>query len=261
MTKLLFIGDVVGDPGLDYLETHLPRLVHETGASFVIANGENSAVTGPAPAGGCGMSVRAVERMLASGVQLITGGNHSWDGSEAEKTLAIEQVLRPLNHSPRGPGRGAATLAVNGTTLGVVNLASRTAIPHVDAPLDVLERQLESWQGRVDHVLVDFHGESVSEKQIFAWAVAGRVSAVLGTHTHAATLDARILPGGTAFVSDVGMTGPSGGMQGYQPDTFIEAIRLRRPARGPTQVACGPVELGAVLVELGTGGATGIQRL
>lgn len=258
---ILFIGDIVGDAALDYLETALPALRRIHRPDVVIANAENASVTGPNPVVGCGLAPEALQRLLALGVDLITGGNHSWDGPRAEEVHRCERVLRPLNYGRHAPGRGAATLQRENRTLGVVNLASRTALPYVDQPYDALERQLEAWGDEVDAVLVDFHGESVSEKQIFGWAFAGRVAAVLGTHTHVATLDTRLLPGGTAFVSDVGMTGPSGGMQGYDPELFKDVIRTRLPSRKETRVASGPVELGAVLVTLDGARASAITRL
>ena len=259
--KVLFIGDIVGRSGLEFLERHLPELRSRHSPSFVIANAENLSITGKNPVSGCGMASEDVERLFELGIDAVTGGNHSWDGPAAEAVHCDERVLRPLNYGARAPGRGTKILRRNGSSLGIVNLASRTALPYVDQPHDVLERTLEAWEGEVDAVLVDFHGESVSEKQIFAWSFAGRVAAIFGTHTHVATLDSRILPGGTAFVTDVGMTGPSGGMQGYDPELFLDVIRTRLPSRKEGRLASGPVELGAVLVQIDGGKATAIERL
>lgn len=260
---ILFVGDVVGTAGLELLAAELPRLRKVFDPTFLVVNAENIAITGPNPNTGCGMMPSDVERLLELGVDLITGGNHSWDGPHATEVLEHPRVLRPLNYGCQAPGRGAAIVTRGGLTLGVVNLVSRTALPNVDQPRDALERQLSRWdaEGAVDLVLVDFHGESVSEKQIFAWSFAGRVAAVLGTHTHVATLDTRILPGGTAFVSDVGMTGPGGGMQGYAPGIFIEAMRTRLPICQPASFAEGPAELGAVLVGTHRDKAVSIERL
>lgn len=258
--KLLFIGDIVGETGVVFLEQQLPLLRREIQPDIVIANAENAAITGPNPNVGCGMTEETTARLLALGIDLLTGGNHSWDGPHAERVLGDSKVLRPLNYSRLAPGRGAAILTCRGVTIGVINLTSRTALPFADHPYDVLERQLALWERQVDHIVVDFHGESVSEKQIFSWSVAGRVSAVLGTHTHVPTLDTQVL-GGTAYVSDVGMTGPKGGMQGYDPEIFIKVMRTRLPIQGPAVLASGPVELGAVLVKLGPQGAEGIERI
>jgi metallophosphoesterase (TIGR00282 family) len=259
--NVLFIGDIVGSSGLSFLERHLPKMRERYQPSFIVANAENLSITGQNPVSGCGMAAEDLERLLALRIDAVTGGNHSWDGPSANAVHCDPRVLRPLNYSSQAPGRGAAVIRNNGSALGVVNLASRTALPYVDQPHDVLERQLEEWGEEVDAVLVDFHGESVSEKQIFAWSFTGRVAAVLGTHTHVQTTDTRLLPGGTAYVSDVGMTGPSGGMQGYDPELFLDVIRTRLPSRKEGKFARGPVELGAVLVRLEGGRATAIERI
>lgn len=259
---LLFIGDIVGDAGLELLEGVLPDLRRRYRPDFVVANAENASLTGTNPVGGAGMTRADVDRLRRAGIDVITGGNHSWDSAEAVAALSEAEVVRPLNVAEGLPGRGALTVERGGVRLGVVNLISATALPQVTPPFEALLRQLARWDaGDVDLVLVDFHGESVSEKQIFAWSVAGRVAAVLGTHTHAATLDARILPGGTAYVSDVGMTGPGGGMQGYAPEIFVEAMRSRQPVRGPGAFAAGPAELGAVLVRAQGPRAVEIERV
>lgn len=258
---ILFIGDVVGESGLAFLEQHLPALIAEYQPTFVIANAENLSITGKNPVSGCGMTPEDVERLFALDIDVVTGGNHSWDGPSADAVHCDDRVLRPLNYGSHAPGRGAVIINKNGSTLGVVNLASRTALPYADQPYDVLERQLKEWDKEVDTVLVDFHGASVSEKQIFAWSFAGRVAAVLGTHTHVRTMDTRLLPGGTAYVTDVGMTGPSGGMQGYDPELFLDVIKTRLPSSKLGKLATGPVELGAVLVQVEGRQATAIERI
>lgn len=262
--RILFVGDLVGDSGphggLPVLERLLPRIRDEQAIDAVIVNAENVALTGPSPIAGCGLTPNALDRLWALGVDVVTGGNHSWDGPHAADAHADPRVIRPLNQGSQAPGQGAAIVEVDGVRLGVVNLASRTALPMVDHPYDALGRRLGAWDGEVDAVLVDYHGESVSEKQIFAWSYAGRVAAVVGTHTHVATLDARILPGGTAYVSDVGMTGPDAGMQGYAPDPFIESMRQRLISRSPGAFADGPATLGAVVIDVEDGRATAIRR-
>lgn len=258
---ILFVGDIVGNSGLAFLEENLPEIIAKHQPTFAIANAENLSITGKNPVSGCGMAPEDVERLFALGIDVVTGGNHSWDGPAAEVVHCDKRVLRPLNYGSHAPGRGTAIISKNGTTLGVVNLASRTALPYVDQPHDVLERQLDEWEKEVDAVLVDFHGESVSEKQIFAWSFAGRVAAILGTHTHVPTTDTRLLPGGTAYVTDVGMTGPTGGMQGYDPELFLDVIRTRLPSRKAGKLAAGPVELGAVVVQLEGSRATVIERI
>jgi 2',3'-cyclic-nucleotide 2'-phosphodiesterase len=260
MPKLLFIGDIVGDPGLEYLETHLPKILEIHQPDFVIANAENLSLNN-AGRGPCGMTQASLERLFALGVQLVTGGNHSWDGLEVEAVHNDPRVIRPLNVGPNWPGRGASIVISNHFRLGVVNLAGRSAIPGVDQPFPVLELQLEAWKDAVDAVIVDFHGESVYEKITLAHAFVGQIAGLLGTHTHVPTLDTQILEGGVAYVSDVGMTGPSGGAQGYKPQGFIANMRSQGFAQSILEHAGGPVELGVVLVTLEGSRAVEIKRV
>ena len=257
---ILFIGDITGQPALEYLEQHLPAWLSAHPTDFVIANAENLDLQTNAR-GSCGMTAISLQRLFAAGVMLVTGGNHSWDGAEGTTVHSDQRVLRPLNQSPHWPGRGSRILERNGCRLGVVNLASRTAIASIDDPALALEELLNDWTGQTDAVLVDFHGESVFEKISLAFAFDGQVSAWLGTHTHVPTLDTRILPRGTAYVSDVGMTGPSGGAQGYDPASFAKRLKTQGYTLEPMRLASGPVELGAVLVSLSGARATGIERL
>ncbi len=266
MTTLLFIGDIVGEPGLRFLETNLPELIQMHNADFVIANAENLHLEDH-PNGPCGMTASALARLFAAGVQLVTGGNHSWDGPEGATVHDDPRVLRPLNVSSSTPGRGAGIVSSRGgVRLGVVNLAGRSAIPTVIDPFPVLEAQLQIWgvgtdTSSVDAVFVDHHGESVFEKVTLAHAFSGRIAALVGTHTHVPTMDAGLLPGGVAFVSDVGMTGPGGGAQGYDPASFVQNLRFPNDARTPMRLASGAVELGAVLIRLEGGKAVGIERV
>ena len=259
--QLLFIGDIVGELGLAYIEAHLPRYIVGRDDLFVVANGENLAITGTGGPNACGMTMPFLERLLAAGVDVVTGGNHSWDGPEAEATLAHPLVIRPLNVGQGPAGRGAMIASKNGFRLGVINVTSLTAIPRADQPFDSFERQLAAWDGLVDAVMVDFHGDSPFEKLSFGFAAAGRVAAVLGSHTHVPTLDTRLFPGGTAYVTDAGFTGPGGGLMGYAPEPFAELMRTRRPSRIPLQLADGPIEFGAVLVTLDGARAIAIERV
>lgn len=262
MTTLLFIGDLVGPVAIDYLEAHLPALVDQYQPDFLIVNAENMELTfHPRSPGNCGLSPEGVARLFALGVDLITGGNHSWDGPYAAEVHADPRVLRPLNYGTAVPGVGAGIVNKGGLRLGVVNLVSHTAMRLADDAFAAFDAQAAAWGDAVDAVLVDFHGESVTEKLTFAYAVDGRAVAVLGTHTHVPTCDTRILPGGTAYVTDVGMTGPSEGMQGYHPLFFANSMRLRLPGEGPFALAEGPVELGAVVVRFEAGRASHIERV
>ncbi|MBZ0292102.1 MAG: YmdB family metallophosphoesterase [Anaerolineae bacterium] len=263
MTRLLFIGDIVGESGLAYLETHLPGLVEQHQPHFVIANAENLDITtGGSGFGDCGMTKESLARLFALPIDLVTGGNHSWDSPDSDMVHADPRVLRPLNYGLALPGRGATILCKHQVRLGVINLTSRTALPDADNPAAALEQQLALWHDQVDLVLVDFHGDSVTEKLAFAYTFAGRVAAIVGTHTHVGTMDEAVLPGGTAYVTDVGMTGPSEGIQGYAPEMFVHNVQHRLPARGfPLTLATGPVVLGAVLITCTDHAATLIQRL
>lgn len=259
-TTILFIGDITGQSALEYLEANLPAWLATHPTDFVIANAENLDLQEGAR-GSCGMTAASLQRLFAAGVMLVTGGNHSWDGAEGSSVHVDERVLRPLNQSPHWPGRGSRILERNGFKLGVINLASRTAIAGIDDPALALERLLTDWTDQTDAVLVDFHGESVFEKISLAFAFDGSVSAWLGTHTHVPTMDTRILPHGTAYVSDTGMTGPSGGAQGYDPSSFAKRLKTQGYALEPMRLAGGPVELGAVLVKLSGARADSIERL
>ncbi|MBW4438559.1 MAG: YmdB family metallophosphoesterase [Pleurocapsa minor GSE-CHR-MK-17-07R] len=258
--KILFIGDIVG-PGLDWLETHLPGIAAEHQPDFIVANAENMELSGTSSFVIAGMSRAGLARLWTLGVDAVTGGNHSWDGPEGMAVHEDNRVLRPLNYGTEAPGRGAGLIEKRGMTLGVVNLAGRDALRLVDDPLAALDAQLEAWGTAADGVLVDFHGASTEDKLTTAFAGAGRICAVVGTHTHVRTADAQVLPGGVAYVSDVGMTGPSGGILGYDPQKFVAAMRARHYSDAAWQFASGPVELGAVLITCESGRATAIQRL
>jgi metallophosphoesterase (TIGR00282 family) len=252
--KLIFIGDVVAEPGLQFLEQKIPELQAVHRPDFMICNAENLAPN-------AGMTAATLERLFALGVDCVTGGNHSWDGAEGRTVHTDPRVLRPLNRGKNWAGRGALILEKNGLRLGVINIASRTAIPDVDTPFLAIEQQLEAWQGLTDAVLLDFHGESVFEKLSLAFCFDGQISAFLGTHTHVQTNDLRILPNGTAYVSDVGMTGAGGGIQGYAPEGFVTRFRTQGFEKPVKQAATGEIEFGAVLLELQDSRVSTILRL
>lgn len=259
--RILFIGDVTGERALAELERHLPELQKSHGVDFTVVNAENLSVTGQSGATGFGMLAKDLERLLALNVEVVTGGNHSWDGPDATEVLGKPNVLRPLNVSPLAPGRGSLLVETDSGVVGIINVAGRSALPTADSPYDAIQRQLEEWQGKVKTILVDLHSGSVEEKTTLGFALDGQVSAVLGTHTHVQTLDTLVLPGGTAYVTDVGMTGPLGGVQGLAPASLVETLKTRLPNVTPLSLAEGPIQLGAVLIDLDGGRATGIQRL
>jgi 2',3'-cyclic-nucleotide 2'-phosphodiesterase len=216
--SILFVGDVVGGIGRRTLLGLLPSLRERHDPTFVVVNGENSA-------GGLGITPKIADELFAAGVDVITLGNHAYHRKEIHEYLDRRaEILRPANYLRSQPGHGSCVVEHDGTRLGVVNLsgnvflqAGRAAFPEVDAVLHDL-------RGRVDHVLVDFHAEATSEKVAMGWHLDGRVTAVVGTHTHVPTADARVLPGGTAYVSDVGMTGPRGGVIGVDREQAVRGF-------------------------------------
>lgn len=242
--NVLFIGDVVGAPGVDLVVARLPELRKRHAVDVVVANAENA---GP---DGLGLTTAALERLLAGGVDVITGGNHSWQGDRAP--LDHPRVLRPHNVAGDAPGTGVLTLDVGTTPLTVLNLAGADALDNEPTAPAVARPAYAAFRSAplVGTVLVDIHANHVFEKQVFAHAVDGRAAAVLGTHTHEPTLDVHHLPGGTVLVADVGMTGLQGGVMGFEPEGFVAALDGRTPwdsAQAPLRV--GSPVLGAILMQ------------
>ncbi len=226
-TRILFIGDVVGGLGRATLLDCLPVLRELHAPTFVVVNGENAA-------GGLGITPKNAEQMFAAGVDAITLGNHTYHRREIYPYLeSHKRIVRPANFLRSQPGRGACVVEREGVRLGVINLsgnlylrAGRSAFTEIEVALAEL--------GEVDHVLVDVHAEATSEKVAMGWHLDGRVSAVVGTHTHVPTADARVLPGGTAYITDVGMTGPRGGVIGVKREQAIESLLTQMPVRFET---------------------------
>ncbi len=215
---MLFVGDVVGGLGRRTLLGLLPALRAELEPAFVVVNAENSA-------GGLGITPKIADELLAAGVDAITLGNHAYHRREILPYLAREQrIVRPANYLRRHPGRGATVVEAGGVRLGVVNLVGTVFLSAARSPFDEAESVLAALEGRCDAVLVDFHAEATSEKVAMGWYLDGRVAAVLGTHTHVPTADERVLPGGTAYMSDVGMTGPRGGVIGVRKEQAVQSL-------------------------------------
>lgn len=253
--KILFIGDVTGKPGRKILADRLPGLRRSHGVDAVIANGENAA-------GGKGLTAGVAAELFAAGVDGLTGGNHIWQNREAYNLLdADPRVLRPANYPPGVPGRGAAVItAAGGARLGVLNLQGRVFMNHIDDPFRAGREQAEALRAQVPVVVVDVHAEATSEKVAMGWYLDGRVSAVIGTHTHVQTADERILPGGTAYITDVGMTGPRDGIIGMAREGILERFLTQLPVK--FEVAPGAVQLNGVIVTVaGDGRATAIERV
>ncbi len=256
--RVLLLGDIIGKPGREAVEQMLPVLRAERGIDFVTANGENLA-------GGMGLTVSTAEALLGVGVDVITSGNHIWDKREIYPYLETsERVLRPLNYGTHDvPGRGWGLYeALDGTPLAVVNLQGRTYMQPIDNPFTEADRLLDEASEPLPPVrLVDFHCEITSEKNALGVYLDGRVSVVVGTHTHVVTGDERILPRGTAYLSDVGMTGPAWSVIGFDPRTVLPRFLNALPTR--FEVGSGPVVLNACQVDIdpATGRAVAIERI
>jgi len=246
---------VVGAPGRRIVRERLKGLKREIGADLTIVNGENAA-------GGAGLTTATAEELFAAGAEVVTTGNHVWDKREVLGLLERDsRILRPANYPEGSPGRGVVVVQAAGTRVGVVNLMGRVFMPLVDDPFRAADRILDELRGAASAVVVDFHAEATSEKTAFAWYLDGRVSAVVGTHTHVATAAERVLPRGPAFITDVGMTGPFDSVIGVRKDQAIERFRTSRPI--PYETADGDVRLAAVRLDLdvASGRATAIERI
>jgi metallophosphoesterase (TIGR00282 family) len=250
---ILFLGDIVGKPGRKAVREGLPILRDQHSPLFVVANGENAA-------GGVGITPEIADELFGLGVDAITLGNHAFQKKEVFGYLdSAMPVVRPANMPPEVPGRGVCTVQKDGVELAVINLCGRVFLDSFDDPFRAVDVILEGLQ--TPHILIDFHAEASSEKVAFAWHVAGRVTAVLGTHTHVPTADERILPGGTAAITDVGMTGPIESVIGMDREIILRRFRTTLPAR--FEVAENPgVISGVVLsVQKETGRALEIRRI
>jgi metallophosphoesterase (TIGR00282 family) len=249
--KILAIGDIIGKPGRKAVKEILPGLCDEHNIDLVVGNGENAA-------GGLGLTPSTAEELFDSGIDVITTGNHIWAYNEIIPYLDSElAILRPLNYPPMNPGRGY--LLKNNVL--IVNLVGRVFMGHVDCPFRAMDQLLAEFEHKSTPIIVDFHAEATSEKVAMGRYLDGRVSAVLGTHTHVGTIDAHILPGGTAYVTDIGMVGPIDSVIGDDPDSVINRFLTQIPSR--LSVGKGRVSFDAILVEVDdkTGKANDVKRV
>jgi metallophosphoesterase (TIGR00282 family) len=251
LTAILFVGDVVGSTGRRVVRSMLPALRSELQADFVVLNGENAS-------GGIGITPKHADELFAAGADVITLGNHTYRHREVWPYLEQRrEILRPANFLPSQPGRGMTMVEREGTTLGVINLAGNLYMNQAAPALLTADEALDSIR-RADHVLVDIHAEATSEKVALGWYLDGRVTAVVGTHTHVPTADARVLPAGTAYVTDVGMTGARGGVIGVRREQSIAVMRTHMPQR--YDAAEEDPWINAVLIRCGRDGlATAIE--
>ena len=240
--RVLFIGDIVGSPGRHIVQERLADLVEHRQIDLVIANGENSA-------SGFGITPKIVEELLGLGIEVITGGNHSWDRKEIMEYMPHQtRLLRPANFAAINPGGGLFVGdSKGGVKFAVLNFQGRVFLPANDDPFKKADEELAKIPADVAFVLVDMHAETTSEKIAFGWYLDGRVTAVVGTHTHVATADEHVLPGGTAYITDVGMTGPHDGVIGMDRAGIVKKFLDGLPSR--FEVATGDIQMNAVLIE------------
>jgi 2',3'-cyclic-nucleotide 2'-phosphodiesterase len=255
--KLLFLGDIVGRPGRDLVRRHVRALASRHQADLVIANGENAA-------GGVGITRDNMLEILSAGVDVITTGNHVWDKRETLEFIGGEpRLLRPANYPDGTPGAGSyVATAKNGVRVGVINVMGRVFMHAIDDPFRTSEREIARVRADGAQVIfVDMHAETTSEKLALCYYLDGKVAAVIGTHTHVQTADERILPGGTACLTDAGMTGPHDGVIGMDKDAVIARFVTALPSRFET--ASGDPRLNGVVITIdqSTGHASQIQRL
>jgi metallophosphoesterase (TIGR00282 family) len=240
--RVLFVGDIVGSPGRQIVHDRLADIVAQRQIDLVIANGENSA-------SGFGITPRLAEELLRGGIDVLTGGNHSWDRKEILEFMPHEpRLLRPANFPDGSPGSGLYIGSTKkGVKYAVLNLQGRVFLPAIDDPFKKADVELAKLPADVAFVLVDMHAETTSEKIAMGWYLDGRVTAVVGTHTHVVTADEHVLPEGTAYITDVGMTGPHAGVIGMDRSGIIKKFLDGLPAR--FEVAAGDVQMNCVIIE------------
>lgn len=254
--KVLFIGDIVGEPGRKVLSQYMNKIVERYKIDFVVANVENAA-------GGFGITSKVAEELFMLGINVMTSGNHIWDKKEVMDYIGREKrLLRPANYPEGVLGYGSGVFETNyGERIGVINLSGRVFMGTFDCPFKVAGREIEKLKKETEIIILDFHAEATSEKLALAWYLDGKVSAVIGTHTHVQTVDEQIFPKGTAYITDVGMTGPSLSVIGINKEQAIERFLTQIPIR--FEIAKGPIQLNGVIIEIDDkeGISTAIQRL
>jgi 2',3'-cyclic-nucleotide 2'-phosphodiesterase len=253
--KIMFIGDIVGSPGRDIWKQYAARLKSKYKPGLTIVNGENAAA-------GKGITKKIYHELLEAGADILTMGNHTWDKKEIFDFVSeADKMVRPANFPPGVPGEGLRYIKSGKKKVAVINLQGRTFMPPIDCPFQKADELVAAAEKETSIIFVDFHAEATSEKQAMAWYLNGRVSAVIGTHTHVPTADNRILDKGTAYMSDAGMTGPHNGILGMDREVIINRFLTGLPGR--FEVTDGPVQLNGIVVEIDdtTGRSTSIQRI
>lgn len=254
--NILFIGDVVGEPGRDTIKKYLPKLKEKYHPTIVIVNGENAAA-------GKGITEKIYRQFLELGIQVITMGNHTWDNRDIFEFIDnAKYLIRPANFPESNPGKGIVYIRINSYEIAVINLQGRTFLPANDCPFQKADELIKEARKRTSLIFVDFHAEATSEKQAMGWYLDGRVSVVVGTHTHVQTADQRILPKGTAYITDVGMTGNYDGILGVNKEAVLRKFLTNLPAKFDISKD-GRIQLCGVNIEINekTGEAKGIERI
>ncbi|HLR60565.1 MAG TPA: TIGR00282 family metallophosphoesterase [Pseudogracilibacillus sp.] len=254
--KILFVGDVVGSPGRDMVTEYVPKLKNKYKPQVTIINGENAA-------SGKGITEKIYKQFLNIGAQVVTLGNHTWNKRDIFEFIDnAPHMIRPANFPENNPGKGLVFVNINNIEVAVINLQGRTFLPPTDCPFKKADQLIAEAKKRTPFIFVDFHAEATSEKQAMGWYLDGRVSAVVGTHTHTQTADERILPQGTAFITDVGMTGPYDSILGVEKETIINRFLDGLPARFEVDTK-GSNQLNGCYVKIDkkTGLATKIERI
>lgn len=256
MMRILFVGDIFGKPGREIARRAIPALVERESLDFVIANVENSAA-------GFGVTGDIADAILGYGVDVMTTGNHVWDKKEVLDYIPRQsRLLRPANFPAGAPGRGSCLAQTRtGEPIGVVNVMGRIFMQPLDDPFAVVLREIDALRARARVVIVDFHAEATSEKVAMGWHLDGRVTAVFGTHTHVQTADERVLPKGTAYLTDVGMTGPHDSIIGVTTEIALSRFTTAMPARFESATGAGRLNAAIVTADLATGRATAVERL
>lgn len=254
--RILFIGDIVGKPGREMVRKYMPLLREREGIDFAIGNAENAA-------GGSGVTPSIAEELFNSGLDVLTSGDHIWKKRDIYDYIdRSDKLIRPLNYPSGAPGKGSTVITLkNGTKVAVINLIGRVFMDAVDCPFDRVRTELRTIKDEAKIIIVDIHAEATSEKVAMGWFLDGKVSAVLGTHTHIQTADEKILPGGTAYLTDCGMTGPYESVIGRRKEEIITRFLTQLPTR--FEMADAGVEMHGAIVEIDeeTGKAINIKRV
>ncbi|MFH1563156.1 MAG: TIGR00282 family metallophosphoesterase [Nitrospirota bacterium] len=252
--RILLVGDIVGKKGRQVIRELIPQIKQNEQIDFCIANGENAA-------GGFGLTQKTSDEIFSGGVDVITSGNHIWNKKEVFQIIENEHILRPLNYPPGVPGRGYNIYKVKDDFLAVINLAGRVFMDELDCPFRVILPEITRIREKTLNIVIDMHAETTSEKVALGWYLDGKVSAIIGTHTHVQTADERILPQGTAYITDIGMTGPRDSVIGVKTEIILKKFLTQIPLR--FDIAKGIGQLCGVVIEIdtSTGKAKSINRI